>query len=111
MNRLVLEIIAERKVPQHLKKRMVARCLADLVEVVVLAARTYAFLRGRRPLIITLLDAEEHVLELIHPCVGEQQRRVVRGQKRRRMNSFVPILLKIGKEFLSDLVTCHLIRI
>ena len=43
----VLEVIAEREIAQHLEKRMVARGVADIVEVVVLAAGAHAFLRRR----------------------------------------------------------------
>ena len=53
------------------------RGLADLVEIVVLAAGADAFLRRNGALIVALLVAEEDVLELVHPGVGEQQRRVI----------------------------------
>src|ERR1043166_590526 len=82
--------------------------LADLIEIVVLAAGTKTFLRRRRPLVIALLEAQKNVLELIHTCIDEQQRRVIRGQKRRRVNYFVPISLKILKKFASDLVSGHM---
>jgi hypothetical protein len=46
-DRLFLEIVAEREVAQHLEERVVARGVADVVEVVVLAAGAHALLRGR----------------------------------------------------------------
>ena len=39
-NSLFFEIVAEREIPQHLKKCQVARGMADVVEVVMLAANT-----------------------------------------------------------------------
>ena len=42
----VLEIVAEREVAEHLEEGVVARGVADIVEVVVLAAGAHAFLRG-----------------------------------------------------------------
>ncbi len=44
----ILEVIAEREVPEHLEEGVVARGIADIVEVVVLAARAHAFLRSDR---------------------------------------------------------------
>src|SRR3546814_15670829 len=49
VDRLFLEIVAEREIPQHFKEGMVPRGKADIVEVVVFATRAHAFLRrGRR---------------------------------------------------------------
>ena len=45
LDRAVLEIIAEREIPEHFEEGMVPRGVADIVEVVVLAARPNAFLR------------------------------------------------------------------
>ena len=41
----ILEIIAERKVAEHLEEGVVARRIADVIEIVVLAAGADAFLR------------------------------------------------------------------
>jgi hypothetical protein len=49
-----------------------ACCLADLIEIVMLAARTYALLRAGRTRIISLFIPEENVLELVHSRVNEQ---------------------------------------
>ena len=91
-DRVVLEIVAERKVAEHLKERVVARGIADIVEVVVLAPGAHAFLGRRRSQIGALLDAGEDVLELHHPGVGEHERRVVARHERARRHDgvFVP---------------------
>ena len=78
-----LEVIAEGEVAEHLEKRVVAARVADVLEIVVLAAGAHALLRGGRARVVALLQAEEDVLELVHARVGEQQRRVVRGHERR----------------------------
>src|SRR5205085_5631895 len=77
-----LEVIAERKIPEHLEERVVARRLADLVEIVVLAAGAHALLRRRRALVRALLDAGEHVLELVH---RSEERRVGYGGRLLRL--------------------------
>jgi hypothetical protein len=46
LDRLRLEIIAEREIAEHLEERVMARGIADIVEIVVLAAGAHAFLRG-----------------------------------------------------------------
>src|ERR1700675_2646591 len=56
---------------------------ADVFKVVVLAARADAFLAGRSLVVIAPLEAEEDVLELVHPGIGEKQRRVVLRDERR----------------------------
>src|SRR3546814_17366964 len=80
---VLLEVVAERPVAEHLEEGVVARGVADLVEVVVLAAGTQAALDVGRAHVAALLGAQEYVLELDHPRVGEQPGRVVAGDRRR----------------------------
>ena len=76
-DRVALEVVAEAEVAEHLEERVMARRVADVLEVVVLAARAHAMLRARGARDRALLAADEHVLELDHAGVREQQRRVV----------------------------------
>ena len=48
LDRAILEVVAEREVAEHLEERVMARRVADVVEIVVLAAGAHAFLRRRR---------------------------------------------------------------
>ena len=101
---LFLEIVAEGEIPQHFKEGMVAGRVADIVEVIVLAAGADTFLRrggarGRRG-----LGAGEDVLERHHAGIHEQQGRVVlRDQWRGRLTQMPP-LLEEGEEGLANLV-------
>src|SRR3977135_1910581 len=104
LDRAILEIVAEGKIPQHLEKRMMAGGVADIVEVVVLAAGAHAFLRRGGARIGTLLDAGEDILELHHAGVGEHQGRVVARHQRRRGQDLVSVLLEIAEEGRPDLV-------
>ncbi len=72
-DRVGLEVVAEREVAEHLEERVVTRGVADVVEVVVLAAGSHAFLRRGRAGVGSALVAGEDVLELHHPGVGEHQ--------------------------------------
>ena len=72
-DRALLEVVAEREVAQHLEEGVVARGVADVVEVVVLAAGAHALLRGRGGVVGARLLAGEHVLELHHAGVGEHR--------------------------------------
>ena len=92
----VLEIVAEREIAEHLEKRVMPRGVADIVEIVVLAAGAHAFLRGGGAHIGALLDAGEDVLELHHAGIGEHQGRVVARHQRRRRHDVVAV---VGKEF------------
>ncbi len=58
-NGVFLEIIAEAEIAHHLEEGRVARRVADILQIVVLAARPQAFLGGGRTLVVARLDAGE----------------------------------------------------
>jgi hypothetical protein len=100
----LLEIVAERKIAEHLEEGVVACGVADIVEVVVLAAGADAFLRRNRAHIGTLFQAGEDVLELHHAGIGEHQCRVVARHERRRRHDFVPLARKKVEKARPDVV-------
>ena len=102
---VLLEIVAETEVAQHLEEGVVARGVADLVEVVVLAAGAHAALRTDRPGVAAFLGAEEHVLELHHAGVGEQQGGIVAGHQRATGHNGVAFGREEIQEVLADLRT------
>ncbi|MGY4515988.1 hypothetical protein ACVWWW_001556 [Lysobacter sp. HA18] len=79
-----------------------ARGIADLVEIVVLAAGAQAALHVGSAHVAGLLAAEEHVLELHHARVGEQQRGVVGRNQRRRRNDGVSLAAEEFDEIATD---------
>ena len=101
---LGLEIIAEREVAEHLEERVVARRIADVVEIVVLAAGAHAFLRGRRAGIGSPFVTGENVLERHHPGGGEHQGRVVARNQRCRRDDLMRIAAEIVEKRRADLV-------
>ena len=86
---LVLEVVAEAEVAEHLEEHEVALGAADVVEVVVLAAGAGALLRADRPRVRRHLVADEVRLERHHAGDGEHDRRVVRDEARRRHDGVV----------------------
>ena len=100
----ILEIVAEREVAEHLEEGVMARGVADIVEVVVLAAGAHAFLRRGRAHIGALLQAGEDVLELHHAGIGEHQRRIISRHKGRRRHDLVAVVAEIIEEARPDLV-------
>jgi hypothetical protein len=104
LDRAVLEVVAEREVAEHLEEGVVARRVADIVEVVVLAAGAHAFLRRGGAHERQLLDAGEHVLELHHAGIGEHQGRVVARHQRRGRHHLVPVLREVAQEGRPDIV-------
>ncbi|ESY36729.1 hypothetical protein X747_26690 [Mesorhizobium sp. LNJC384A00] len=100
----LLEIVAEGEIAEHFEKSQVARGVADIVEVVVLAAGAHALLSGRGARIGPLLQAGEDVLELHHAGIGEHQRRVVARHERARRDDLVALLAEIVEECRPDLV-------
>ena len=99
-----LEIIAEGKIAEHLEKRVVPRGVADIVEIIVLAAGTHAFLRGGRARAAAFLDAGEGVLELHHARVGEHQRRIIMRDERRRRDELMIVAREIIEKCRTDLI-------
>jgi hypothetical protein len=79
LDRLGLVVVAERPVPEHLEERVVVRVAPDLLEVVVLAGEAEALLRVGDSRMAGRGLAEEDLLELDHPRVGEQEGRVALG--------------------------------
>ena len=107
----LLEVVAEGEVAEHLEEGVVARGVADVVEVVVLAAGAHAFLRRHRPVVGPGFQAGEHVLELHHAGIGEHQSRVVARHQRRRRHDRVVVAREEIQEALADVVDAtHEIR-
>ena len=90
---LTLEVVAEAEVPEHLEERVMAGRVADIVEVIVLAARANALLRGRCP-VQRAVQAKEVRLELVHACVRKEQRRVIVRNHGARLDERVALALK-----------------
>ena len=103
-DRLLLEVVTEAEVPQHLEESVVPRGIADVVQVVVLAAGADAFLCRGGPHIGAFLLPGEHVLELHHARVDEHQRRVVARHQRRAFHHRVPIASEVVEEGGADVV-------
>ena len=104
---IALEVVAEAEIAEHLEKSMVARRVADVFQVIVLAAGAHAALRTGGARVGPLVVAEKDVLELHHAGVGEQQRRVVAGHQRRGGHDGVPLGSKVVEEFLADFSAFH----
>ena len=103
LDRLGLEIIAERPVAQHLEKRVVKSVEPDILQIVVLAPGPDALLAVDRAVVVPLAGGEEHILELVHPRVGEEQRGVVEGHDLAGGHEHVVVLFgKVVDELLSD---------
>ena len=100
----LFEIIAEGKIAEHFEKSVMAVGEADVFEVVVFSAGANAFLAGRRGFVIALFEAEENVLELIHPGVGEKQRGIVGGDERRAAHDAVAALFEKFQKCFADFV-------
>src|ERR1700751_785447 len=106
-NCVLLEVIAKREIPQHLEKGMMPVRKADILEIVVFAARPHTLLRGCRTRVVALFEPKKHVLELIHPRVRKQQSRIISRDERRRVPFLVPLLHKEVEKFLADFRACQ----
>ena len=107
----VLEVVAEREIAKHLEKGVMPRRIADIVEIVVLAARAHAFLRRGRALEGQRLHAGEDVLELHHASIGEHERGIVAWYKRARRHMFMAVLAEEIDECSADIVEAAHIQV
>ena len=106
-DRVVLEIVAEGEVAQHLEEGVMTGSAADVLEIVVLAPRPDTLLGGDRALIGALLLAEEDALELHHPRVGEEEGGILGGHERRRAHHGMPVAREIVEKLLAKLGSGH----
>ena len=102
-----LAVIAERPVAQHLEPRQVPSVAAHLVKVVVLAAHAHAGLDRDGTAVAALFLAQEHILELVHPGVGEQQGGVILRNDAAGGNKRMVLVGKIVYERLADFKVIH----
>ena len=94
-NGLFLEVVPKGKVTQHLKECVVARRVADVVQIVMLAARSDTFLCRGGTHVVALFDTGKAVLELHHARVCEHQGGVVARNQWRGRDNGMPIALEI----------------
>ena len=99
-----LEIVAEGEVAQHLEEGVVASGIADIVQVVVLAAGANTFLGRGRPGCRRGLGAREDILERHHPGIDEQQGRIVLRDQRRRGRHGMALASEVVEEGRADVV-------
>ena len=85
---------------------MAAR-VADVFEIVMLAAGADALLGGGGAAVVAFLAAEEDVLELVHARIGKKEGRVVGRHERGASNHAVFAGGKEVEEFLAYLMTGH----
>ena len=102
-----LEVIAERKVAEHFEEGLVAGGVADVFQVVVLAAGAHAFLRADGAVVVAFFTAQQHVLKLHHAGVGEQQGGVVLRDQWGALDDAVAARLEKAPERLANVLTGH----
>ena len=103
-DRPLLEVVAEGEVAEHLEEGVMPGGVADVVEVVVLAAGAHAFLRGGGARVGARLLAGEDVLELHHAGGREHQGRVVARHQRRGRHDLVAVLGEEVEKRRADLI-------
>ncbi len=82
IDRLFLEIVPETEVSEHLEEGMMARRVADIIEIVVLAACSHAFLSTGCALRRWRFQTREGILERDHARIDEHERWIAERDKR-----------------------------
>ncbi|EJK90166.1 hypothetical protein UUU_32860 [Klebsiella pneumoniae subsp. pneumoniae DSM 30104 = JCM 1662 = NBRC 14940] len=100
---ILLEVIAKAEVAQHFKEGVVTRGVTDVFQIVVFTTRTHATLCGGRTRIITFVETKEDILELVHPCIGKQQGRIVVRHQGAAGNYLMSLAMEKVEKRLTDL--------
>src|SRR5690606_5264747 len=90
-------------IAEHLEEGVMPRGVADIVEIVMLAAGAHAFLRGGGAGIGPLLLAGEDILELHHAGIGEHQGGVVARHEWRGFDYAMPVAGEVVEKGLPDI--------
>jgi hypothetical protein len=98
VDRVALEVIAERPAPEHLKEGVVPRRAPDLLKVIVFPRHSKAALIVDRPGIRARLRATKQLFELHHPRIREEEGGISCREKRGARHCGVPASLKKGDE-------------
>ena len=106
VNRLGLEVVAKRKVAEHLEERVVVGRHADVADV----AGADALLTGRRPSELQFADAQELVFELVHPGGREQDRLVLARHEHVARPADAVFGLEEGEVLFAKFVSFHWAR-
>ncbi len=105
LDRDVLEIVAEREVAEHLEEGVVARGIADIVEIVVLAAGAHALLRRRRARCRRAFSCPvKTFLNCTMPALVNINVGSLRGTSGDDGNHLVAVLAEVVEEGAADLV-------
>ena len=86
------------EVAPHLEESRVTRGMADIFQIVVHASSAYATLRRHRTGVGTRVLAGEHVLELRHADVSEQQGRIIALHQRTAATMVWPLAAKKSRK-------------
>lgn len=104
MDGIFLEVVAKGEISQHFEKRVVAEGVANVLEVIMLAANPHALLtRGCSPVWAGFIP-QEGILELVHSRVGKQERWVIEWNQRCAGYDLVVILLEIFQKCFTNLI-------
>ena len=100
---LALEVVAETEVAEHLKKGVMVRGPADVVDI----AGAQAFLAGGRAGELEFAPAEEMVLELVHSGRGEQDGGIPAGNENVARAADTPFAFEEGEVLFTQFVGFH----
>ena len=82
--------------------------IADILQIVVLAPSAETLLHGDRSLVGARFLAKEHPLKLVHPGIGEEQRRIGLRNQGGTRHGLMAMLFKILNEGLSQFLSAVL---
>ena len=103
VDRIALEIVAERKIAEHLEKRVVVRGPADVFDV----AGPQALLAARGAGELQFHLAQKVVLELVHPRRREQHAGIPRRHQHVAGDAAMALRFKEGEILFAEFVGVH----
>ena len=99
---LLLEIVAEAPVPEHLEHSMVIGVVTHLFKIVVLSRHAQTLLAVGHAAVGGRMVSKDYILELVHSGVGKHQCRVILDDHRCGGHDRVSLFAEESLERLSD---------
>lgn len=103
-DRFFFEVVTKTEVSQHFEKRVMARGVSNVIEVIMFTTCTNALLAGNCAVIIAALKSGKNILELHHARVGKHQRWIVAWNQRRAIDYRMTVRLKAIQKCAANII-------
>lgn len=103
-DRILIEIVEERKIEENIKESMMERGIKEIVKVVVIEEGEKEFMRCGREVIGEMLKESEKIIEMKNERIGENKSRIVERKERDWWKEIMKVIEKIVEKCGNNIV-------